>query len=73
MTVLRLPDRVLQLGARPLLMGIVNASPDSFSDSGAHPTLADQVAHGEALLEALRAAGYLAEVVQPFRHASRSS
>ena len=29
-------------------------------------------AHGEALLEALRAAGYLAEVVQPFRHASRS-
>ena len=28
-------------------------------------------AHGEALLEALRAAGYVAEVVQPFRHASR--
>jgi threonine dehydratase len=25
-------------------------------------------AHGEALLQALRAAGYLAEVVQPFRH-----
>jgi threonine dehydratase len=25
-------------------------------------------AHGEALLEALRAAGYVAEVVQPFRH-----
>jgi len=30
-------------------------------------------AHGEALLEALRAAGYVAEVVQPFRHPSRSS
>jgi dihydropteroate synthase len=51
-TVLRLRDRVLELGARPLLMGIVNASPDSFSDGGAHPTLSDQVAHGEALLRA---------------------
>jgi dihydropteroate synthase len=51
-TLLRLRDRVLELGARPLLMGIVNASPDSFSDGGAHPTLADQVAHGEALLAA---------------------
>jgi dihydropteroate synthase len=29
---LRLRGRVLELGARPLLMGIVNASPDSFSD-----------------------------------------
>jgi dihydropteroate synthase len=43
---------VLELGARPLLMGIVNASPDSFSDGGAHPVPADQVAHGEALLAA---------------------
>jgi dihydropteroate synthase len=51
-TVLRLRDRVLDLGARPLLMGIVNASPDSFSDGGAHPTLAAQAAHGRALLEA---------------------
>jgi dihydropteroate synthase len=51
-SVLRLRDRVLELGPRPLLMGIVNASPDSFSDGGAHPALADQVAHGEALLAA---------------------
>jgi dihydropteroate synthase len=51
-SVLRLRDRVLELGARPLLMGIVNASPDSFSDGGAHPALADQLAHGEALLAA---------------------
>ena len=36
--VLRLGDRVLDLGARPLLMGIVNATPDSFSDAGDHPT-----------------------------------
>ena len=52
MTVLRLRERTLELGARPLLMGIVNAAPDSFSDGGDHPTLADQVAHGEALLRA---------------------
>jgi hypothetical protein len=26
-------------------------------------------AHGDALVEALRNAGYVAEVVQPFRHA----
>jgi dihydropteroate synthase len=32
---LRAVDRVLELGVRPLLMGIVNASPDSFSDGGA--------------------------------------
>ena len=40
---LRVVDRVLELGARPWLMGIVNASPDSFSDGGRHRTLAEQV------------------------------
>lgn len=49
---LRVRGRELALGSRPLLMGIVNASPDSFSDGGDHPTLAAQVAHGEALLHA---------------------
>ncbi len=34
---LRLRGRVIELGARPLLMGIVNATPDSFSDAGDHP------------------------------------
>jgi dihydropteroate synthase len=43
---------VLELGGRPLLMGIVNASPDSFSDGGRHPTLDDRVRLGEQLLEA---------------------
>ena len=33
---LRAVDLTLELGARPLLMGIVNASPDSFSDGGLH-------------------------------------
>jgi dihydropteroate synthase len=50
--VLRLRGRVLELGARPLLMGIVNASPDSFSDAGDRPTLEAQAALGAELLEA---------------------
>ena len=52
MTRLRLRGQVLELGSRPLLMGIVNAAPDSFSDGGDHPTLGARVAHGAALLEA---------------------
>ena len=34
---------VLELGGRPWLMGIVNATPDSFSDAGAAPTLKERV------------------------------
>jgi dihydropteroate synthase len=37
------------LGARPWLMGIVNATPDSFSDAGCHPTLDSRVALGAQL------------------------
>jgi dihydropteroate synthase len=40
--VLRARGRRIELGRRPLLMGIVNASPDSFSDGGLHPTLERQ-------------------------------
>jgi len=42
----------LELGARPLLMGIVNASPDSFSDGGRHRTIDAQVALAQELLAA---------------------
>jgi dihydropteroate synthase len=49
--VLRAAGRVLPL-ERPLLMGIVNATPDSFSDDGELPTEAARLAHGRALLEA---------------------
>jgi dihydropteroate synthase len=48
---LRLRGRLLELGP-PLLMGIVNAAPDSFSDAGDHPTLDARVAHARALLAA---------------------
>jgi dihydropteroate synthase len=52
----RLPLRTsagtFELGGRPWLMGIVNATPDSFSDAGLHRTLDDRVALAAELLEA---------------------
>jgi len=42
--------RILKLD-RPRVMGIVNATPDSFSDGGAHDTLEAAVAHGLKLAE----------------------
>jgi len=44
--------RTLALGARPWLMGIVNASPDSFSDAGAYPDLDARVSLARELLAA---------------------
>ncbi|MFM2398610.1 MAG: hypothetical protein RL341_767 [Pseudomonadota bacterium] len=38
------------LSTRPLVMGIVNATPDSFSDGGQHPDADALIAHGERLL-----------------------
>ncbi len=48
---LRAAGRVLSL-QRPLLMGIVNATPDSFSDAGELPTTEARLARGRALLAA---------------------
>jgi len=44
--------RALALGERPWLMGIVNATPDSFSDAGARPDLGARVALARELLAA---------------------
>jgi dihydropteroate synthase len=44
--------RVLELGQRPWLMGVVNASPDSFSDGGRHSTLQQRVELAAELLGA---------------------
>lgn len=49
---LRAAGRSLRLGERPWLMGIVNASPDSFSDGGERRTLGQRVALAEELLGA---------------------
>jgi dihydropteroate synthase len=48
----RAVDRVLELGQRPWLMGIVNASPDSFSDGGRHRSRDEQLALAVELLAA---------------------
>src|ERR1035441_10402062 len=49
---LRAGDLALELGPRPLLMGIVNASPDSFSDGGLHAGLDAQLGLAAELLAA---------------------
>jgi dihydropteroate synthase len=49
--VLRAGDHTLQLGSRPWLMGVVNASPDSFSDDGSARTLDRRVQLARSLVE----------------------
>ncbi|RMF88459.1 MAG: dihydropteroate synthase, partial [Nitrospirae bacterium] len=39
----------LPLGGRPLLMGVVNVTPDSFSDGGRYLEPAAAIAHGRRL------------------------
>ena len=42
---------MLELGRRTLIMGIVNVTPDSFSDGGLYVDAAKAVAHAERLLD----------------------
>ncbi|MDQ8199206.1 dihydropteroate synthase [Pelagicoccus enzymogenes] len=44
-------DAKLELGKRSLLMGILNVTPDSFSDGGKHLNLEAALARGEQMLE----------------------
>jgi dihydropteroate synthase len=46
---LRAGPRTFDLGARPWLMGVVNASPDSFSDAGRHAGVDAQVRRAREL------------------------
>ncbi len=46
-----LSDRILSIGRRPLVMGIVNVTPDSFSDGGRHFSWEAGVRHGLELIE----------------------
>jgi dihydropteroate synthase len=53
----RLPTMALPGGgeltfSRPLIMGIINVTPDSFSDGGQHATTSAAIAHGRALAAA---------------------
>jgi len=45
MTIWRAIDRVWEFPRPPLIMGIVNVTPDSFSDGGKHATTASAVKH----------------------------
>jgi dihydropteroate synthase len=47
----RFADRALPLGERTLVMGIVNVTPDSFSDGGIFGDAQDAVAHGARLVD----------------------
>ena len=47
----RVGERVVALGERTLIMGILNCTPDSFSDGGRHGSVEAAVAHGLAMLE----------------------
>jgi dihydropteroate synthase len=47
----RILTRTLPLGERTLVMGIVNVTPDSFSDGGQYASLADAVDHALRLLD----------------------
>jgi dihydropteroate synthase len=49
---LKARDRTLELGGRPLVMGILNASPDSFSDGGIYRDVDARRRRGEELLAA---------------------
>src|ERR1019366_9454188 len=49
---LRAGGRSHDLGGPPWLMGIVNATPDSFSDAGVHPTLESRFALARELIAA---------------------
>jgi dihydropteroate synthase len=50
-TTWRLRTRTLELGARTLVCGVVNITPDSFSDGGLFLALEEAVAHALRLLE----------------------
>ena len=50
--VLRIRGETLELGGRPWLIGVVNATPDSFSDGGEHRTLEQRIAFARSLVEA---------------------
>ena len=47
----RLRERELKLGERTLVMGVLNVTPDSFSEAGLHFSPQAAVEHGLRLLE----------------------
>lgn len=48
---LKLGDKTLELGPKPLVMGILNVTPDSFSDGGDHSAATDAVRQAKCMLK----------------------
>src|SRR5260370_27791360 len=49
---LKLPTRTLELGKRTLVMGVLNVTPDSFSDGGLYADADRAIAHALAMAQA---------------------
>ncbi len=49
---LKLPSRTLELGERTVVMGVLNVTPDSFSDGGLYANTDDAIAHALAMEQA---------------------
>ncbi len=47
----QLPDQTIRIGRRPLIMGIINVTPDSFSDGGLFASVETAVTHGLTLIQ----------------------
>jgi len=50
-TTWQLPTRTLELGRRTLIMGVINITPDSFSDGGSFPTPEAAITHALQLID----------------------
>lgn len=49
--ILKCGDKKIELGKRTLIMGILNVTPDSFSDGGEHNDISEAVKHAKKMLE----------------------
>ena len=49
--ILKCRDRELELGKRTLIMGILNVTPDSFSDGGEHNGLEEAIKHAQKMID----------------------
>src|ERR1044071_3078374 len=50
MTSWQIKDRMMPIGERTLIMGILNVTPDSFSDGGQFDTVNAAIAHAEQMI-----------------------
>ena len=49
--ILKCRNKEIELGRRTLIMGILNVTPDSFSDGGQHQSVSEAVKHAKKMLE----------------------